>query len=953
MKPLRLTHQLFWDKPKTEKIHVPSFYTIIFLLFFVNQTIFSQEQTSYSLGNENDFSQTLMTLKSNAITLKISETETLKGLITSKKGDPTNYSVIGLIGDLSTSTFSISKNKGIIEGEIILLNKKKAYRYYSGDNNDLYIKEVDINQVLCLDFDKVEEQEKDTGTFSGKVPDLQSLPGAIGTVYLDFDGEVVSGTRWVGGGTINAQPSGFSDQKITEIWRIMAEDFRPFNINITTNRAIYEAAPQNRRMMCIFTPTTDAAPGSGGVAYLNSFSSNNYDDPCWTYNSGTRSAGETGSHEVGHTLGLSHDGEPGNTYYAGHGQWSPIMGWSASKPIGHWSRGEYANATENEDDIGIISGTRNGVGYNQDDHGDVISEASELLVDADGNVNASQNSGLIATREDNDVFSFVTAGGAVNFDFQPDPHYPNLNIEARILNALGEEVATSNPYQDLSASISTDLAGGTYFIEIDGVGEDDVFTGYSDYSSIGFYSISGSYTPGNNNQPPVSNFEVIIECDIATFRSTSINTVSSYLWDFGDGTTSTSQNPEHTYADSGQYTVSLSVTNDVGSDTNTKNNIVDITIASLPDSVNETVCSGSSASLTLSGSNGYIWYDQAQDGSIITTGNTYDTPALTQNQTYYVSGTTKPIINTNVGIENIDSNSGDIHSGGFFLVFDAVESILLKKVKVSAQGTKDRTLQLKNANGDILSTKTINIPDGENIIDIDLTIPSGNNMQIGFTEGADLFRNNQNINYPYEVSNVVSIKESTASSNPSGFYYYLYDWQITTLGECETDSRTEITVTVSEAPEIPSIALNEDTYEITTTGQYSGYQWYLDGQAISGATNQSYFAEQPGLYTLEVFNAAGCSSISEGLLIETLSIDTPDIAQNISIYPNPTNKTLYINGLDESMDIYSVKIVNMLGQIITKHNTLVTSVDTTNLEEGLYFLVINNKMSKKFMKYSL
>lgn len=51
----------------------------------------------------------------------------------------------------------------------------------------------------------------------------------------------------------------------------------------------------------------------------------------------------------------------------------------------------------------------------------------------------------------------------------------------------------------------------------------------------------------------------------ATFNSAG-SAGSSYLWNFGDGTTSTSQNPTHIYADGGAYTVTLTVTNDCGSD---------------------------------------------------------------------------------------------------------------------------------------------------------------------------------------------------------------------------------------------------------------------------------------------------------------------------------------------------------------------------------------------------
>ncbi|MHC4728593.1 MAG: PKD domain-containing protein, partial [Planctomycetota bacterium] len=56
------------------------------------------------------------------------------------------------------------------------------------------------------------------------------------------------------------------------------------------------------------------------------------------------------------------------------------------------------------------------------------------------------------------------------------------------------------------------------------------------------------------------------------FTDASTGHISSRLWDFGDGTTSSEQNPIHTYVfkDNGDFTVSLSVTGLGGTDTETK-----------------------------------------------------------------------------------------------------------------------------------------------------------------------------------------------------------------------------------------------------------------------------------------------------------------------------------------------------------------------------------------------
>lgn len=55
-----------------------------------------------------------------------------------------------------------------------------------------------------------------------------------------------------------------------------------------------------------------------------------------------------------------------------------------------------------------------------------------------------------------------------------------------------------------------------------------------------------------------------------TFTDLSTNTPTSWLWDFGDGSTSTTQNPSHSYATPGVYTVALTATNAAGSNTVTR-----------------------------------------------------------------------------------------------------------------------------------------------------------------------------------------------------------------------------------------------------------------------------------------------------------------------------------------------------------------------------------------------
>jgi PKD repeat protein len=80
---------------------------------------------------------------------------------------------------------------------------------------------------------------------------------------------------------------------------------------------------------------------------------------------------------------------------------------------------------------------------------------------------------------------------------------------------------------------------------------------------------------------PTSNFGASVTTGPApltvNFTDTSAGSVTSWAWDFGDGATSTAQNPSHTYAAVGTYTVTLNVAGPAGSDGEVKTGFISVT----------------------------------------------------------------------------------------------------------------------------------------------------------------------------------------------------------------------------------------------------------------------------------------------------------------------------------------------------------------------------------------
>ena len=356
---------------------------------------------------------------------------------------------------------------------------------------------------------------------------LHSNPGATKRIFLDFDGNTTTGTAWVNGATIvtpaydiDNNPSSFSATElanIRQIWERVSEDFLPFNVDVTTEdpgieglRKVGNSDTEWGVRVAIGGTWQTVLPSlgsSGGWSYVGVYG-NEYFGPAFVFpgsNGDPKDVTEAISHEVGHNLGLSHDGDASQEYYPGHGSgatgWAPIMGVGYYQNLVQWSKGQYTGANNLEDDLAIISNlTTNGFGYRNDDFGNSIATTSNLNF---ANATTISTTGIIERNTDLDFFRFnLAVGGAATININPAVNGPNLDIEAKLYNASGTLLLTSNPINTLNASFNTTLTAGTYYISIDGVGMGNpLTTGYTDYGSLGFYAITG--TVPSATTPPV------------------------------------------------------------------------------------------------------------------------------------------------------------------------------------------------------------------------------------------------------------------------------------------------------------------------------------------------------------------------------------------------------------------------------------------------------------------
>ncbi|MBI1370953.1 MAG: hypothetical protein GC162_20155 [Planctomycetes bacterium] len=417
--------------------------------------------------------------------------------------------------------------------------------------------ELDVTEIpdLTIALDAATIAELNSYTPLAALSDtfaLHSNAGASKKVYLDFTGYVTSGTIWnstfTGGANIvtaaydiDGNASAFSDTELSRIqyiWQRVAEDYLPFDVDITTEdpgaAALTKSGGSDTDWgirVVIGGSSTDWYGSAGGVAYVGSFNWNS-DTPAFVFtaqlgNGHEKYTAEAISHEVGHTLGLSHDGNASTGYYAGQGSgttgWAPIMGVGYYQNLTQWSKGEYAGANNTQDDLAIIS-SQNGFGYRADDYGNTNAAAAALATPSSTTV---AGVGIIERTTDVDVFSFTTGAGSVSLNINPADRGANLDILAELYDSSGNLITSSNPSTLLSASINSTLAAGTYYLHISGVGNGDpATTGYSDYASLGQYSISGTIVAPDQPPTPTTPSITISDATVNENAGTASFTVS-------------------------------------------------------------------------------------------------------------------------------------------------------------------------------------------------------------------------------------------------------------------------------------------------------------------------------------------------------------------------------------------------------------------------------------------
>ena len=147
---------------------------------------------------------------------------------------------------------------------------------------------------------------------------------------------------------------------------------------------------------------------------------------------------------------------------------------------------------------------------------------------------------------------------------------------------------------------------------------------------------------------------------------------------------------------------------------------------------------------------------------------------------------------------------------------------------------------------------------------------------------------------------------------------------------------------------MPVIQLENDTV-LSVPDTYSAYQWFFNGMEIAGATGPGHVAQETGLYTVVVANAAGCTSTADPIMVElTLTSELPEGLSEASVQPNPFAGSLLLELRSERQMDVAVTLLDLSGKVVYEKALRVNglaklNLDTAHLPEGTYVLQLRSE----------
>ncbi len=353
-----------------------------------------------------------------------------------------------------------------------------------------------------------------------------------------------------------------------------------------------------------------------------------------------------------------------------------------------------------------------------------------------------------------------------------------------------------------------------------------------------------------------------------------------------------------------------------------------------------------------------LWYQNSTDTIPFAFGSPTITTQAPVNNTYYAgindfTGTIGP------ATKNIFSAGGYNQFTPSVNMFTRIP-IVIESARLYIGNSGKITFNVSDSGGAVVSSTTINAvatrtnpaPGAQNddpndqgqVYNLNLLLPSAGSYSISavYDSTATIYRNNGGVTgYPFKIGNVFSITGNTATSATDtafykNYYYFFYDIHLGSPG-CASVVKQPVTVTK------PAITQNGN---ILSSNFATGNQWYYNGNAISGATNQTYSPTQSGNYRVDVTLSNGCIAQSDNFVYVILAVNPGANDIGLVVFPVPADNQVNVVFAAKTAASLNISLINSAGETDYSNSQVLpagnfsTVIDVGHIAPGTYVLKI-------------
>ena len=428
-----------------------------------------------------------------------------------------------------------------------------------------------------------------------------------------------------------------------------------------------------------------------------------------------------------------------------------------------------------------------------------------------------------------------------------------------------------------------------------------------------------------------------------TFQDSSYSTPHQWFWDFGDGGSSTVQNPTHIYRSSGTYTVRLVVSNNLGTDTATQT--ITVALPPLPTAPDVQSCAGDTAILVATGTGSIQWKDIV--GRVLQQGDTLLVRNTGSVTTYFAENLTGGALqtlgipDTGVGTSSLDTRAG-YHSG---LNFYADQALDLVTAQIYATTAGPRTFVLsrgQNTNGavptDIIASNTIFVGVGQQTVQLDLPVPDTGWYCVGGSD-LDLYHTTAGVAYPYTLPGLLQVTSSSSNTAANSTYYYFYNLQARPK-PCVSPTEDVDDIPVTSAF---TYADTGTTFTFTDASiDATSWFWEFGDGLTSTLQNPVHTYTDNSMRTVRLtINGGACAS--EQVINNVIGVQSPTWEQRrLYLQPNPAKDRVQLELSAAFSQDLMIQLYDLQGRVLQTHQwnrgQIQFELPLEGLSNGVYFI---------------